>query len=136
MTSIHESVPGRRAEAPRALAANLVGGCALSCPGSACRWARTQAFRRAGRHRIPVTRRTGARDPANVVLTADGCEEPQLAGTSDRRGAIGGTELGVDAADLRADRVRRDGQFAGDLVPGQVRRAEPQDPELARAELF
>ena len=40
-----------------------------------------------------------------AVLTADGCEEPELAGTTDRRGAIGGTELGVDAADVRADRV-------------------------------
>src|SRR5271165_5073747 len=71
-----------------------------------------------------------------TVLTADGCEEPELAGTTDRRGAIGGTELGVDAADVRADRVRRDRQLAGDLRPGQVRRKIPQYPELARAELF
>src|SRR5580700_4092676 len=76
------------------------------------------------------------RHPANVALTADGCEKPQLAGTSDRRGAICDTELGVDAADLRADRVRRDGQLAGDLGPGQVRGKIPQYPELARAELF
>ena len=75
------------------------------------------------------------RQTANTALAADGCEEPQLAGTSDRRGAIRDTELGVDAADMRADRVRRDGQLAGDLGPGQVRGEVPQYPELAGAEL-
>src|SRR5690242_10726009 len=66
-------------------------------------------------------------DPSQDAPHESGCarigvEEPQLAGTSDRRGAICDTELGVDAADMRADRVRRDGQLAGDLGPGQVRR--------------
>jgi hypothetical protein len=50
------------------------------------------------------------------------CEKSQLAGTVDGCGAVIGAELGVDAADLRADGVDRDGQFAGDLGPGQVRR--------------
>src|ERR1700732_1916191 len=59
------------------------------------------------------------------ALAADGCEEPQLAGTSDRSGAICDTELGVDAADVRADRVRRYGHLAGDFRPRQVRRKIP-----------
>jgi hypothetical protein len=45
-------------------------------------------------------------------------------------------ELGVDVAEMRADGIRRDGQLAGDLGPGQVRRQKSQHPELARAELF
>src|SRR5580692_4365472 len=93
-------------------------------PGSWPRWWR------------PAAPATPMRSVALTMLTAGGCEEPQLAGTPDRRGAIYDTELGVDAADVRADRVRRDGQLAGDLRPGQVRRKIPQYPELARAELF
>ena len=37
---------------------------------------------------------------------------------------------------MRADRGHRDGQLAGDLGPGQVRRQISQHPELAGAELF
>jgi hypothetical protein len=53
-----------------------------------------------------------------------------------RRGPVTDLELGVDAADVRADGVRRDGQLARDLKPGQIRREIPQHPQLARAELF
>src|SRR6202020_3685526 len=70
---------------------------------------------------------------ASMLRTAGGCEEPQFAGTPDRRGAICDAELRVDAADVRTDRVRGDGQLAGDLRPGQVRRKIPQYSQLARA---
>jgi hypothetical protein len=49
-------------------------------------------------------------------------------------GAVVGTELGVDPADMRVDGVQRDGQFACDLRPGQVCREVSKYPEFARAE--
>jgi hypothetical protein len=49
-------------------------------------------------------------------------------------GAVVGTELGVDPADMRVDGVKRDGQFACDLRPGQVCREVSKYPEFARAE--
>src|SRR6266568_4254127 len=63
-------------------------------------------------------------------------QQPQFPGALDGRGAVTYLELGVDAAQVRADGVERDGQFAGDLRPGQVRRQIPQHPKLARAELL
>ena len=62
-------------------------------------------------------------------------QQPQLARAPHGRGAVTNLELGVDAADVHADGVRRDGQLAGDLRPGQVGRQIPQHLELARGEL-
>src|SRR6476660_633527 len=39
------------------------------------------------------------------LLAPDGRQEPQRAGTVDRRGAVLGAEFGVDVADVRADGV-------------------------------
>jgi hypothetical protein len=67
------------------------------------------------------------------------CGRPPAAavpGALHGRGAVTDLELGVDPAEMRADRVHRDGQLAGDLRPGQVRRQIPQHSELARAEFL
>src|ERR1700761_6967695 len=63
-------------------------------------------------------------------------DQPQLPGALHGRGPVTDLKLGVDAADMRADRVRRDGQLAGDLGPGQVGGQIAQHPQLARAELL
>src|SRR5580658_273291 len=63
-------------------------------------------------------------------------QQPQLPGALHSRGPVPDLELGIDAADVRADRVHRDGQLAGDLRPGQVRREISQHPELSWAELL
>src|SRR6266700_1080192 len=63
-------------------------------------------------------------------------EQPQFPRALHRRGAVPDTELGVDAADVRADGVHRHRQHGCDLGPGQVRREVPQHPELARAEFL
>ncbi len=55
-------------------------------------------------HRDPVT--AGLARPA-------GRQQQQFPGTLHGRGAVTDLELGVDAADVRADGVRRDGQFVG-----------------------
>jgi len=65
---------------------------------------------------------------------AVGGQESQLTGTADGHGAVIGTELGVDPAQMRVYGVDRDGQFAGDLGPGQLGRQISQHPELARTE--
>jgi hypothetical protein len=52
-------------------------------------------------------------------------QQPQLPGALHGRGAVIDLELGVDPAEMRADGVHRDGQLAGDLRPGQVRRQIP-----------
>jgi hypothetical protein len=65
-----------------------------------------------------------------------GSQQPQFAGAPYGREPVTDTELGVDAADMRVDGVRRDGQLAGDLGPGQVGRQIAQHPQLARAELL
>jgi hypothetical membrane protein len=73
---------------------------------------------------------------AGLARPAGRRQQPQFPGAPHGRGPVTDTELGVDAADMRADGVRRDGQLAGDLGPGQVGRQVPQHPQLARAELL
>ena len=88
--------------------------------------------RRAGRDLLGVPR-----DPVTAGLPRPaGRQQPQLPGVPHGRGPVPDTELGVDAADVRVDGVRRDGQLAGDLGPGQVGRQISQHPELGWAELL
>ena len=70
------------------------------------------------------------------AVHAVGCKEAQFTGALDRGGAVVGTELGVDPAQVRANCVQRDGQLIGDLRPGQVRREVAQHPELARRQFL
>jgi glyoxylase-like metal-dependent hydrolase (beta-lactamase superfamily II) len=79
-------------------------------------------------HQDPVT--------AGLALPAGRRQQPQVPGAPHGRGPVTDLELGVNAADLRVDGIRRDGQLTGDLRPGQVGRQIPQYPELARAELL
>lgn len=52
------------------------------------------------------------------LTCAAGRQQPQFPRAPHGRGAVTDLELGVDAAQVRADGVRRDGQFAGDLWAG------------------
>src|SRR5260370_10223678 len=63
-----------------------------------------------------------------------GCEQAQGAGAGDGLAAPVRAELQVEVVDVGLDGVRRDGQLAGDLRPGQVGRQVAQHADLAVAE--
>jgi glyoxylase-like metal-dependent hydrolase (beta-lactamase superfamily II) len=105
-------------------------GVGVSRPAQPCAgpWATVEDGQVTPHHQHPVT--------AVLARPAGRRQQPQVPGAPHGRGPVTDLELGVDAADLRVDGIRRDGQLAGDLRPGQVGRQVPQYPELARAELL
>src|SRR5439155_23621186 len=88
-----------------------------------------------GRHRNLVIARPPAQNSLRRRWGAPDGEKPQLAGVLHGRAAVVRAELGVDAAYVGVDRVDGDVERSGDLGPREVRRQEPQHPQLARAEL-
>ena len=63
-----------------------------------------------------------------------GCQQPDLPGAGDRLRAGVRVELGVDVAQVRADRVRGDEQLGRDLGRLQVARQVSDDAQLRVAE--
>ena len=63
-------------------------------------------------------------------------QQAELARTVDRFGAAVRVELGVDVAQVRPDRVRRDEQLGGDLGRAKVGGQVADDAELGLAELL
>ena len=62
-------------------------------------------------------------------------EEPELTSAVDCFGAAVGVELGVDVAQVRSDRVRRDEQLGGDFRRAEVAGQVSDDAQLCLAEL-
>ena len=63
-------------------------------------------------------------------------QQAELARTVDRLGAAVRVELGVDVAQVRPDRVRRDEQLGGDVGRAEVAGQVADDAELGLAELL
>src|SRR3979411_2782987 len=69
-------------------------------------------------------------------LVARSWGEPQLPCAPDGGGAIARTELGIDIADVGADRVDRNVELARDLGSRQICRQIPQYAQLAWAQVL
>ena len=82
-------------------------------------------------------RRTAAGPVPAIRLPGGGSrfDEPALVGEDDGLDAVAQVELGEDAGDVRLHRRLADEQLGGDLGVGQPAGEQPQDLELARAQL-